>query len=113
MKDTSVHGLDKLPDSVVISQLRQELGKSNAYIDELKDQLKEREPRKIKQGTLISKDGEIKNLKKQLKKYRAMAMIQHGREDDLNHWCSYNGIDDLNKRELNSIILQVIASIEI
>ena len=112
MKDKAVHGLDKVPDSAVISQLRQELGKANAYIDELKDQLSEREPKKIRKEMLDNKDGEIRNLKKQLKKYRAMTMIKNGREDDLNHWCSYSGIDESNKRELNSIILSIIAGVE-
>lgn len=39
-KDNEVHGLLKLPDEVVIKQLRQELGEQASYIDELEDRLK-------------------------------------------------------------------------
>ena len=108
MKDKNVHGLEKIPDSEVIIILRQELGKANAYIDELKDNIKENQVRKVKNGTVESLTGRILNLEKQLKKYRAMRKVEIGREDDLSHWCSYNGIDELNKRELSSIIKSII-----
>lgn len=39
-KDNEVYGLLKLPDEVVIKQLRQELGIQVSYIDELEDRLK-------------------------------------------------------------------------
>lgn len=40
-RDREVHGLMKIPAEVVISELRQELGKSNAMIVELQDELTE------------------------------------------------------------------------
>ena len=41
MKDKEVFGLLKIPDEVVIKQLRQDLGKANAYIQELEHLIKQ------------------------------------------------------------------------
>lgn len=40
-RDREVHGLMKLPAEVIISELRQDLGKSNAMTTELQDELTE------------------------------------------------------------------------
>jgi hypothetical protein len=103
-KDKSVHGLNKLPDSVIISQLRQELGKSNSYIDELKERIELNIPRRVKNAHLNQLNCIITNLEKSLDKYRRRIRITDGNDSDFNHWCSYNGIDIDNKKELLSII---------
>jgi hypothetical protein len=69
MKDKEVHGLMKLPDEVVIAQLRLELGKSNAYISELEEKLSDN-GYNIKKQTLLCLQGRIKNLEKSLEKSR-------------------------------------------
>ena len=39
-KKDSIHGLDKIPDSELVKIQNIEIGKLNAYIDELKDSIK-------------------------------------------------------------------------
>ena len=104
MKDKEVHGLNKLPDSVLISHLRQELGKKNAHIEELKDRIKVNIPRRVKNAHLNQLTGINVKLTKNLEKYRRRIRISDGNDSDFNHWCSYNGIQDDNKTELLSII---------
>lgn len=70
MKDQEWSGLMKVPDYEVIKQLRIKLGKANSYISELEDKLKEYTARKVKEDRLISLEGRIKNLEKQLEKSR-------------------------------------------
>jgi len=70
MKDQEWSGLMKVPDYEVIKQLRIKLGKSNSYISELEDKLKEYTGRKVKEETFISLEGRINNLEKQLEKSR-------------------------------------------
>jgi len=68
-KDREVHGLMKVPEEAVISQLRLELGKANAYISELEERLSEG-GNQIKKDTLFHLEGRIKNLEKALDKSR-------------------------------------------
>lgn len=70
-KDNEVHGLLKLPDEVVIKQLRQELGIQVSYIDELEDRLKRYEriaPEELKEFkkdlVIQQKNAEIQALQK-------------------------------------------------
>jgi len=107
-KDQEIHGLSKIPDSVLISELRQEIGKLNSLVLELEEKLSKQATKKIKQATIESLENRIKNLNKELKAYRSMKLIENGRDDDLNHWCSYSGITESNKRELISIIQSII-----
>ena len=69
-KDREVHGLMKVPEEVVISELRKELGKANAYIQELEERIKLLNSKDVKPQTLISLEGRIKNLEKALDKSR-------------------------------------------
>jgi hypothetical protein len=70
MKDQEWSGLMKVPDYEVIKQLRIKLGKANSYISELEDKIKEYTGRKIKEERLISLEGRINNLEKELEKSR-------------------------------------------
>ena len=65
MKDKEVHGLMKLPNEVVIEQLRLELGKANAYISEMEEKLSD-SGNKIKKQTLLCLESRIKNLEKKI-----------------------------------------------
>ncbi len=52
MKDKEWSGLMKIPDEVVIRELRIRLGQQEAYIAELEDKLKEKESKAVKQTKL-------------------------------------------------------------
>jgi uncharacterized coiled-coil protein SlyX len=52
MKDKEWSGLMKIPDEVVIRELRIRLGQQEAYIAELEDKLKEKEYKAVKQTKL-------------------------------------------------------------
>lgn len=72
-KDNEVHGLLKLPDEVVIKQLRQELGVQNSYIAELEDEITEhKENIKLLSNQISEIMGldlvELKQVKKQFNK---------------------------------------------
>ncbi len=68
-KDREVHGLMKIPEEVVISQLRVELGKANSYIQELEEKLNSLGGLKdIKAKHLDCLERRIKNLEKALEK---------------------------------------------
>lgn len=72
-KDNEVHGLLKLPDEVVIKQLRQELGVQNSYIAELEDEITEhKENIKLLSNQISEIIGldlvELKQVKKQFNK---------------------------------------------
>lgn len=69
-KDKEVHGLMKIPSEVVISELRQELGKANAYIEELKEMFNSFNKKEFKVQTLINLEGRISNLLKELEQSR-------------------------------------------
>ena len=70
MKDTEWSGLMKVPDREVISSLRVKLGQSNAYIEELKEELEEMRCRKVKDATITQANARINNLEKELEKSR-------------------------------------------
>jgi hypothetical protein len=70
MKDREWSGLLKIPAEEVIKELRIKLGEANSYISELEDKLNEYTGRKVKEDRLISLEGRIKNLEKQLEKSR-------------------------------------------
>jgi peptidoglycan hydrolase CwlO-like protein len=64
-RDREVHGLMKIPSEVVISELRQELGKANSMISELQDKLNSLGGLKdIKAQHLDCLERRIKNLEK-------------------------------------------------
>lgn len=65
-KDDELFGLMKVPDSVIIKELKIELGKANAYIDELKEEIRIRDDA-LGSGTDIVKSlrGTIKGLIKE------------------------------------------------
>jgi hypothetical protein len=69
-KDKEVHGLMKIPEEAVISELRIELGKAKCYIQELEEKIKLLSGREIKQQTFDCLSGRIKNLEKELEKSR-------------------------------------------
>lgn len=71
-KDKEIFGLNKIPQEAVIAELRQELGKANAYIGELEDALKKMETnneRKLK-NDLKSMKCTIKQLAAQIVELR-------------------------------------------
>jgi hypothetical protein len=70
MKDKENYGLLKIPEEAVIKELRIELGKTKAYIEELKDTMKLINSKEVKVQTLISLEGRVKNLEKELEKSR-------------------------------------------
>ena len=70
MKDREWSGLLKIPAEEVIKELRIKLGEANSFISELEDKLKEYTGRKVKEDRLISLEGRINNLEKQLEKSR-------------------------------------------
>jgi hypothetical protein len=70
MKDKENYGLLKIPEEAVIKELRIELGKTKAYIEELKDTIKLINSKEVKVQTLISLEGRVKNLEKELEKSR-------------------------------------------
>lgn len=70
MKDREWSGLLKIPAEEVIKELRIKLGEANSFISELEDKLKEYTGRRVKEQTLISLEGRINNLEKQLEKSR-------------------------------------------
>lgn len=59
MKDDERHGLLKIPDEVIIKELRVELGKANSYIHELEDEnmklkiIPPEEKKKIRKGKIF------------------------------------------------------------
>lgn len=76
-KDKDIHGLLKLPDEVVIKELRTELGIQNSYIAELEDELKRfkgmtpEELKEFKKEEVIKeKNNQINELQKQNKTFR-------------------------------------------
>jgi DNA repair ATPase RecN len=70
MKDREWSGLLKIPAEEVIKELRIKLGEANSFISELEDKLKEYTGRQVKEQRLISLEGRINNLEKQLEKSR-------------------------------------------
>ena len=70
MKDKEKYGLLKIPSEAVIKELRIELGKTKAYIEELKDTMKLINSKEFKVQTLINLEGRVKNLEKELEKSR-------------------------------------------
>jgi predicted nucleic acid-binding Zn-ribbon protein len=70
MKDKEWSGLMKLPDSEIIKQLRIKLGQANSYISELEDKLKDFSQKRVKEQTIISLEGRVKNLEKEIEKSR-------------------------------------------
>jgi threonine dehydrogenase-like Zn-dependent dehydrogenase len=70
MKDKENYGLLKIPEEAVIKELRIELGKTKAYVEELKDAIKLINSKEVKVQTLISLEGRVKNLEKELEKSR-------------------------------------------
>jgi cell division protein ZapA (FtsZ GTPase activity inhibitor) len=70
MKDKENYGLLKIPSEAVIKELRVELGKANAYIQELKERMKLINTKEVKVQTLINLEGRVKNLEKELEKSR-------------------------------------------
>ena len=70
MKDKENYGLLKIPEEAVIKELRIELGKTKAYVEELKDTMKLINSKEVKVQTLISLEGRVKNLEKELEKSR-------------------------------------------
>ena len=70
MKDKENYGLLKIPEEAVIKELRIELGKTKAYIEELKDTMKLINSKEFKVQTLINLEGRVKNLEKELEKSR-------------------------------------------
>lgn len=72
-----VHGLLKLPDSVIISELRVEIGKQAAYIEELEDRIKfltseeTEEKRAIRREKIFDEyRGRIRELEKRVQRLR-------------------------------------------
>ncbi len=70
MKDKEWSGLMKVPDSEIIKQLRIKLGQANSYISELEDKLKDLSQKRVKEQTIISLEGRVKNLEKEIEKSR-------------------------------------------
>lgn len=70
MKDKEWTGLLKIPSEEVIKELRIELGKANAYINELEHRLSELNGVRIKEHKLVCLEGRVKNLEKELEKSR-------------------------------------------
>jgi threonine dehydrogenase-like Zn-dependent dehydrogenase len=70
MKDKENYGLLKIPEEAVIKELRIELGKTKAYVEELKDTMKLINSKEVKVQTLINLEGRVKNLEKELEKSR-------------------------------------------
>lgn len=70
MKDKEWSGLMKVPDSEIIKQLRIKLGQANSYIAELEDKLKDFSQKRVKEQTIISLEGRVKNLEKEIEKSR-------------------------------------------
>jgi len=69
MKDTENYpDLLKVPDSVIIKELRIELGKANSYVDELKHELKNLKEKNLKTEENIRKNEHIKGLENKNKK---------------------------------------------
>lgn len=62
MKDKEWSGLMKIPNEVIISELRIRLGQQEAYIAELEDKLKEKEHKAVKQSKLEHLENIITNL---------------------------------------------------
>lgn len=65
-KDLPVHGLEKIPDEVIIEKLRIQLGQSESYIEEL-----EAENESLKQNRnpdIVKLENEVKSLKGSLKR---------------------------------------------
>jgi len=107
MKDNNNYGLEKIPNNEIIKQLRIELGKKESYIQELKHELGINIGKKVKSETISQQENRIRNLEKELKSYRMKELMLNGKDNDLNHWCSYNGINKENKRELLNIIKNI------
>lgn len=64
-KDTPVYGLEKIPDEVIIQELRLEMGKLNAYIEELEFELKT--IKADREGYILKLENTVKSLKNQMK----------------------------------------------
>jgi hypothetical protein len=76
-KGREIHGLHKVPDSVIIKSQQVEIGQLNSYIDELKFKLdQERKENLIKRRGLIDQCNNLveknKKLKKENKEYRKL-----------------------------------------
>ena len=59
MKDQEWSGLMKIPDEIIISELRIEIGKLKSYIDELDYTLQDKEAKNIKQTKLDHLNAEL------------------------------------------------------
>jgi hypothetical protein len=59
MKDQEWSGLMKIPDEIIISELRIEIGKLKSYIDELDYTLQDKEAKNIKQTKLDHLNDEL------------------------------------------------------
>jgi hypothetical protein len=69
-KDNEIHDLLKIPDSVIISELRIELGKQASYIQELEDEirlLRANDRDSIEEKRKIRKDEVCTEYKKRIK----------------------------------------------
>lgn len=62
MKDAEWSGLMKIPDEVVISELRVKVGQLESYIEELEEQVKERALKNVKLTKLEHLEREVERL---------------------------------------------------
>jgi len=76
MKDAENYpDLLKVPDSVIIKELRIELGKANSYVDELKHNLKITQEKLLKTEENIHKNEQIKGLENKNNKLKERNQI--------------------------------------
>jgi septal ring factor EnvC (AmiA/AmiB activator) len=76
MKDAEWSGLMKIPDEVLISELRIKVGQLESYIEELEEQLKEKVIKTVK----LSK---LEHLEKDNERLKALLMDTRNRLGDL------------------------------
>ena len=76
MKDAEWSGLMKIPDEVVISELRIKVGQLESYVEELEEQVKERALKTVK----LTK---LEHLERDNERLRALLMDAQNRLGDL------------------------------
>jgi hypothetical protein len=76
MKDSEWSGLMKIPDEVVISELRIKVGQLESYVEELEEQVKERALKTVK----LSK---LEHLERDNERLRTLLMDAQNRLGDL------------------------------
>jgi hypothetical protein len=103
-RDSPVHGVGKIPDAEFIKHLRTEIGKSNAYINELEHRLEKCKRDNLTNKIISKLEQKIRELENKIRKYQRGNRIDSGNSTEFENWIKENSISPIQRQKLVQII---------